>query len=170
MVWERHRLLARARIEDVDEFLAMKGACGWKRRSVSVAADALRAFFRYAETRGWCATGFAKGIQGPKSTNTKVSRGPELERGTQAPEIGKGFGPADLRARAVLSLLAIYGLRSSEVSRLMLSDFDWREEVFEVNHSKRGSPQRYPLRREVGDAILQYLKRGARDVPVDTCS
>ena len=63
---ERHRLLARARIEDVDEFLAMKGAAGWNRKSVSVAAQALRAFFRYAETRGWCATGFAKGIQGPK--------------------------------------------------------------------------------------------------------
>jgi integrase len=57
-------------------------------------------------------------------------------------------------------LLAIYGLRSGEVSRLMLSDFDWREEVFAVNHSKRGGPQRYPLQREVGDAILQYLKKG----------
>jgi site-specific recombinase XerD len=63
---ERHRLLARARVEDVDEFLAMKGVSGWNRQSVSVAAQALRAFFRYAETRGWCATGFAKGIEAPK--------------------------------------------------------------------------------------------------------
>ena len=39
---ERHRLLTRAKIEDVDEFLAMKGAGGWSRRSVSVAAQALR--------------------------------------------------------------------------------------------------------------------------------
>jgi site-specific recombinase XerD len=158
---ERHRLLARARIEDVDEFLAMKGACGWKRRSVSVAADALRAFFRYAETRGWCATGFAKGIQGPKIYKYEgLPEGPSWKEVRKLLRSVKGSGPADLRARAVLSLLAIYGLRSSEVSRLMLSDFDWREEVFEVNHSKRGSPQRYPLRREVGDAILQYLKRG----------
>ena len=43
----------------------------------------------------------------------------------------------------------------------MLSDFDWREEVFVVNHSKRGGSRRYPLQREVGDAaILQYLKKG----------
>ncbi len=63
---ERHRLLARARVEDVDEFLAMKGVSGWNRQSVSVAAQALRAFFRYAETRGWCATGFARGIEAPK--------------------------------------------------------------------------------------------------------
>jgi hypothetical protein len=32
---ERHRSLATARIEDVDAFLAMKGASGWNRTSVS---------------------------------------------------------------------------------------------------------------------------------------
>jgi len=78
---ERHRLLTRTRIEDVDEFLAMKGAGGWSRRSVSVAAQALRAFFRYAETRGWCATGFAKGIQGPKIYKYEgVPEGPSLNK------------------------------------------------------------------------------------------
>src|SRR5207253_9684390 len=51
---ERHRSLVRVSVEDVDEFLAMKGTAGWNRKSVSVAAQALRAFFRYAETRGWC--------------------------------------------------------------------------------------------------------------------
>jgi len=32
---ERHRLLARARVEDAYEFLAMKGVSGWNRKSVS---------------------------------------------------------------------------------------------------------------------------------------
>lgn len=57
--------MRRARIEDVDEFLAIKGTSGWNRTSVSV-AEAVRAFFRFAEKRGWCATGFAKGIEAPK--------------------------------------------------------------------------------------------------------
>ena len=48
--------------------------------------------------------------------------------------------------------------RNGEVSRLLLSDFDWRQEVFVVNHSKRRGSQRFPLRREVGDAILHYLQ------------
>lgn len=158
---ERHRLLARSRIEDVDEFLAMKGASGWNRKSVSVAAQALRAFFRYAETRGWCATGFAKGIEAPKIYKYEgLPEGPSWEQVRRLLQSVEGSGPAALRARAILSLLAIYGLRSGEVSRLMLSDFDWREEVFEVTHSKRGGPQRYPLQRQVGDAIVQYLKRG----------
>lgn len=158
---ERHRSLATARIEDVDEFLAMKGASGWNRTSVSVAAQALRAFFRFAETRGWCATGFAKGIEGPKIYKYEgLPEGPSWKEVRKLLRSVKGSRPADLRACAVLSLLAIYGLRSSEVSRLMLSDFDWRNEIFQVNHSKRGGPKRYPLRREVGDAILRYLKRG----------
>src|SRR5271157_611839 len=142
-------------------FLAMKGTIGWNRTSVSVAAQALRAFFRYAEIRGWCATGFAKGIQGPRIyTYEGLPEGPSSEEVRGLLKSVKGSGPAVLRARAILSLLAIYGLRSGEVSRLMLSDFDWREEVFAVNHSKRGGSRRYPLQREVGDAILQYLKRG----------
>jgi phosphoglycerate dehydrogenase-like enzyme len=48
---------------------------------VSVAAQALRAFFRYAETRGWCATGFAKGIQGPRIYKYEgVPEGPSWEQ------------------------------------------------------------------------------------------
>jgi site-specific recombinase XerD len=58
-----------------------------------------------------------------------------------------------------LFFLAVYGLRSGEISRLLLSDFDWRLETFTVNHSKRGGVQKYPLQREVGDAILEYIQR-----------
>ena len=64
-----------------------------------------------------------------------------------------------LRARAVFLLLTVYGLRSGEISRLLLSDFDWRLETFTVNHSKRGGVQKYPLQREVGDAILEYIRK-----------
>ncbi len=60
-----------------------------------------------------------------------------------------------------MSLLAVYGLRSGEISRLLLSDFDWRLETFTVNHSKRGGAQKYPLQREVGDAILGIHPEGA---------
>jgi integrase family protein with SAM-like domain len=41
---QRHRLLARARVEEVDEFLAMKGVSGWNRKSVSMAAAQLLSF------------------------------------------------------------------------------------------------------------------------------
>jgi site-specific recombinase XerD len=156
---ERHRLLVRVSVEDVDEFLAMKGAAGWNRKSVSVAAQAVRAFFRYAETRGWCAAGFAKGIQAPRIYQYEdLPEGPTEKEVRQLVQSVKGSGQAALRTRAILMLFAVYGLRSGEVSRLQLRDFDWRQEVFVVNHSKGGGSQRYPLQREVGDAILHYLK------------
>jgi len=161
LIWfaERHRSMAGVSIEDVDEFLAMKGATGWNRRSVSVAAQALRAFFRYAETRSWCAAGFAKGIQAPRIYKYEdVPEGPTEKEVRQLLRSAKDSGQAGLRTRAILMLFAVYGLRSGEVSRLLLSDLDWRQEVFVVNHSKRGGSQRYPLQREVGDAILRYLK------------
>ena len=158
---ERHRSLARARVTDVDEFLSMKGANGWCRRSVVACVYALRAFFRYAETRGWCISALANGIQGPRIYKYEyLPLGPSWEEVKKILKSVKGQGQAALRARAILSLLAIYGLRSGEVSRLMLSDFDWREEIFVVNHSKRGGPQLYPLQRQVGDAILRYLQKG----------
>ena len=156
---ERHRSLVRVSAEDVDDFLAMKGATGWNRKSVSVAAQALRAFFRYAETRGWCAAGFAKGIQAPRIYQYEnLPEGPTEKEVRQLLRSAKGSSQAALRTRAILMLFAVYGLRSGEVSRLLLSDFDWRQEVFVVNHSKKGGSQRYPLQREVGDAILHYLR------------
>jgi hypothetical protein len=45
----RHTCLSRVRLQDVDGFLALKGTDSWSRTSVSVAAQALRAFFRHAE-------------------------------------------------------------------------------------------------------------------------
>jgi len=156
---ERHRSLVRVSAEDVDDFLAMKGATGWNRKSVSVAAQALRAFFRYAETRGWCAAGFAKGIQAPRIYQYEnLPEGPTEKEVRQLLRSAKGSSQAALRTRAILMLFAVYGLRSGEVSRLLLSDFDWCQEVFVVNHSKKGGSQRYPLQREVGDAILHYLR------------
>ena len=78
--WERHRLLARVSVADVDEFLAMKGAAGWNRKSVSVAAQALRLSSGRRETRGWCAAGFAKGIQAPSINMRTCPKVPPRKR------------------------------------------------------------------------------------------
>jgi integrase/recombinase XerD len=77
-------------------------------------------------------------------------------------ESTNGSSPSDIRAKAVLLLFAIYGLRSSEVSGLQLSDFDWRNEIFSVKRAKRGGVQQYPIQYEVGEAIIQYLQKGRK--------
>jgi integrase len=70
----------------------------------------------------------------------------------------EGDQPHNIRARPILMLFAIYGLRRGEVSHLRLEDFDWEHEVFRVVCSKTGRVRTYPLTRSVGDAILRYLQ------------
>lgn len=152
--------LAAVRLRNVDDFLTFKGTNGWSRKSARGYADALRAFFRYAEQRGWCKPGIAEGIMSPRLyVHEGLPEGPQWKDVQRLVEGVKGSSTAALRARAVLLLLTVYGLRSGEISRLLLSDFDWRLETFTVNHSKRGGAQKYPLQREVGDAILEYVRR-----------
>lgn len=159
-VSERRRLLATVRLRDVDDFLIFKGTRGWSRKSARGYADALRAFFRYAEQRRWCNPGIADGIISPTLyVHEGLPEGPQWKDVQRLLEGVKGKSAVALRARAVLLLLAVYGLRSGEISRLLLSDFDWRLEMFAVNHSKRGGVQKYPLQREVGEAILEYIRK-----------
>lgn len=157
---ERCRSLAAVRLRDVDDFLIFKGTNGLSRMSARGYADALRSFFRYAEQRGWCRPGIGEGITSPRLyAQEGLPEGPEWKQVRRLLGSVRGNNAAALRARAVLSLLVVYGLRSGEISRLLLSDFDWRSETFTVNHSKRGGAQKYPLQHEVGDAIVAYIRK-----------
>ncbi len=76
--------------------------------------------------------------------------------------LDKDFGdtPAQLRASGIISLCAIYGLRRGEVAGLLLSDFDWENEILTVRRSKTGRIQQFPLLFEVGETIIRYLRHG----------
>jgi integrase/recombinase XerD len=155
------RSLHRVRISDVDAFLVFKAGHGWGRRSVAIGAQSLRVFFRHAERRGWCRPGIAEAIESPRLyVHEGLPEGPEWKDVQRLLAGVEGESAYALRARAVLLLFTIYGLRSGEVSRLQLNDFDWCTESFVVCHSKRGGLQRYPMQREVGEAILAYLQKG----------
>jgi integrase len=68
--------------------------------------------------------------------------------------------PRDIRDRALLLLLAVYGLRASEVVGLRLDHLDWEREVLWVPRAKpQGRTQPYPLVRTVGEASLASLRR-----------
>jgi integrase/recombinase XerD len=57
-------------------------------------------------------------------------------------------------------LLSTYGLRAGEVVRLRLDDIDWRADRLRVRQSKSGSESFLPLLPLVGEALLNYLRRG----------
>jgi site-specific recombinase XerD len=158
-VSERHDDLSLVSVNDIDDFLASKREAGWRPKSLTSHCKALRSFFTYAENRGWCSPRIRRGIVSPHlPRNTKIPTGPSWALVRRLIRSTNGKSPEELRARAVLLLLSIYGLRVSEAARLCLEDFDWRNETFFVQRSKRGGTQQFPIQGEVGDAILNYLR------------
>jgi len=57
-------------------------------------------------------------------------------------------------------LITRYGLRSADVKTLKLSSLRWDENLVEIVQNKTRTPLRLPLLRDVGWAIIDYLKNG----------
>jgi integrase/recombinase XerD len=132
---------------------------GYSRETIQDCATALRAFFRFAEARGWCRNGVAASIRSPRVfSQASLPLGPSWEDVRRLLAMTEGDQRHNIRVRPILMLFAIYGLRAGEVIRLRLEDCDWEHEVFRVVSSKTGRVRTYPLTRSVGDAILRYLQ------------
>ena len=152
--------LANITVDDIDNFLSLMGRAGWGRVSVVTSAKALRSFFRYAEVRGWCTAGISAAISAPRLfQHEELPVGPAWDDVEKLIASTRGLEPRDMRDRAILMLLAIYGLRSGEVRALRLQDLNWSAEVITIRRTKQCRTQQYPLVPAVGDAIVQYLQK-----------
>jgi len=151
--------LSRTKVDDVDGFLEWSGKHGWSRRSVAARAHALRPFFQYAGTKGWCRSSLADSIEGPKIfAQETLPAGPawkDTARLIASTDTGR---PSDIRDRAILMLLAIYGLRAGEVIGLRLEDIEWDHNRISIRRPKIQEAQAYPLIPVVGQAIIRYLR------------
>lgn len=132
----------------------------WKKATVVAYVQSLRTFFRFASQRGWCAPGLADTIQRPTIYSmTGLPEGPTWEQTQQLIAGLNTERPSHIRDRAIVLLLAVYGLRMGEVCRLTLDDLDWAHEKIRVRRLKNKRIQEYPLTVEVGNAILKYLRQ-----------
>jgi site-specific recombinase XerD len=151
-------------IAQVDDILTrhVRDRC-YGRVSIRSTAYRLRAFFRYAEACAWCRPGLAVAIVGPRVFRDEIIPvGPSWDDVKRLLVTVQGNRAADIRARAVLMLLAVYGLRAGEVVGLRLENFDWERELLTVQYGKRQGPRLYPLCRSVGAAVLRYLREVRR--------
>jgi site-specific recombinase XerD len=73
--------------------------------------------------------------------------------------------PMGRRDYAMFLLITTYGLRTSEVAALRLDDIEWRAGRLRVPRPKVKTPIVLPLTKEVGAAIIEYLRRGRPDLP-----
>jgi site-specific recombinase XerD len=159
--FRNHESLRQLTIADLDEAIARKGRDdGYARATIQGYASNLRTFVRYAEGRGWCSQGLAAGIVSPR-----VYRGESLRRGPFWNDVQRliatteGDRPLDVRDRALLLLLAVYGLRSGEARTLKLDDVDWQRNLLFIPRPKGRRTEPYPLSPTVGEAIVRYLER-----------
>ena len=158
--FRNHGSLRQLTIADLDEAVARKGHDGYVRSSIQQYASALRNFIRYAESRGWCSQGLAAGIVSPRVYRAEsLPRGPFWNDVQRLIATTEGDRPQDLRDRAVLLLLAVYALRSSEVRALKLDDVDWERNLLFIPRTKGRRTEPYPLSPTVGEAIVRYLER-----------
>ncbi len=161
LTWASSRQLELSSVAlcDLDDFLTEGKAKGWQPRTVSGQCQALRSFFQYAERRGWNQNGLSKAIKAPLQKMRVAS--PQCPSWKQLRRLIASlddFNLSQCRAKAVLLLASVYGLRRSEIVRLTLEDLDWYNEIITVRRSKRGRLQQFPLQFEVGEAIIHYLR------------
>jgi site-specific recombinase XerD len=140
-------------------FLVLFANKGYSPVSLRRFVTHLRRFFRFAEQRGWCRPGLASCLKACRGfTQTTLPSGPSWDEVRRVIALTEGDQPVAIRDRAVLLLLAVYGLRVGEVVQLRLDDFDWQREVLTMTRPKSARSQVFPLSRSVGDALIRYLK------------
>ena len=151
-------------IEDADAFLvASSRRLG--RRAMALRCSAIRALLRFSFLHGLVAQDLSSLVIAPRFY--PLERLPcaldwdVVQRLVAGVEVDTAMG---LRDRAILLLLATYGVRAGEIVLLRLEDVDWRNEVIGFRRSKNGRPLRFPLTQAVGEAILGYLRGGRPSV------
>jgi len=153
--------LAELNIGDLDTYFEMRAA-GLRRRSLKDLAERLRSMLRFLHRTGRIGVDLAPRIIAPvlyayESIPSALSAGQisavlKSTRGDRS--------PVGYRDYAILLLLSTYGLRDGEITRRRLADIDWRAEKLHIRHSKTGASSQLPLMAEVGEALLNYLRRG----------
>jgi site-specific recombinase XerD len=172
---DRHALLARRWLQEIYP----EGPCEFtilnpeliigyvERHALDGAADSgkamcwsLRAFLRYLHLRGYIADPLADCV--PSIRRWRLSSLPTFlppQKVQQVLDSCDRTTPMGLRDYAILMVLAKLGLRAGEVVALTLDDIDWRAGEILV-HGKGRRRVTMPLRRDVGAAIVAYLRQG----------
>ncbi len=153
-----NRQLADLQAGDMDEYFATQGTGRWSRVSISNTASALRAFLRYAAMQGTCAVSLAASICRPRLYQQEsLPYAPDWSDVRRMLADADTDGPRDIRDRAILLLLAVYGMRSGEVAALRIDQIDWAGRTIRVFRLKRRQPQIYPLLPSVAEALAAYI-------------
>jgi integrase/recombinase XerD len=123
----------------------------------------LRALLRFLYLEGLTENDLTSAVP-----SVAVWRGAALPKGLAAEDVRRMLASCDRRTPvgcrdfAILTVLARMGLRAGEVAALELGDIDWRAGEVLIR-GKADRHERLPLPRDVGRALVDYLRRGRPD-------
>ncbi len=156
-----YKTLSSLSIGDIDAYLEHRVPVLRRATRVGV-CGCLRGFMAYLHSEGRISRDLSMVITGPpRYAFAEIPRAfseEDIQRLLRTVENDQT--PSGLRDRASLLLLITYGLRAGEVARLRLDDIDWRAERIRIRQSKTGVESHLPLVTPVGNALLDYLRRG----------
>jgi len=148
-------------VRDLDIYMDMR-ARGLTRKSLKDVAERLRSLLKHLHRTGRTAADLSRHVIAPllyayEGIPSALSAD-QISIVLKA--VRKDRSPMGLRDYAILQLLATYGLRSGEISRLRLEDIDWRADTLHVRRSKTGDHSLLPLFEPVGEPLINYLRYG----------
>lgn len=115
----------------------------------------------YFSENGWCSPQLAEclpRIYYYKDTYLlKVWSEEEIEKILQSVS---RFDPLGKRDYAIISIAVNYGLRTGDIARLKIGDFNWGANTLTITTQKTGEPLTLPILEEVGKAVIDYWKNG----------
>jgi len=144
---------------DVTRFVLQSTRSG-RCDDAKVLVSALRAFFRFLRLRGDVTLDLAEAV--PRVAVWRQAVLPKSLHPEQVHQLLMSCDrshPTGQRDYALLLLLARLGLRAHEVLTLRLEDLDWQAGEILVR-GKGLCLERLPLPRDVGEALVAYLRHG----------
>ena len=148
-------------IGDVERYLDEKERAGWALTTRVTAAHALGVFLRHGEHRKWVRPGLYNAMpifHVPQ--HLSLRQVPSWRDVRRLISSLKDRTPLEIRQRAMILLMSVYGLRFGEIRDLRVNDVDFKNRVLTVLRGKTRTAQRFPLTRELFLAIKKYVFRG----------
>jgi integrase/recombinase XerD len=144
----------------VDQYFA-DNAGRWSARSLSVIRDCLASYFRFRTLLGDDTQSLRAAL--PVIANWAQATLPKGLTDTQLKFFLQSFDltdPLGLRDYAIARCMTDLGLRCSEVVRLRLESFNWREGTITITGGKGRRTRQLPLPALTGKAVARYLQHG----------
>jgi site-specific recombinase XerD len=134
---------------------------GYQVKTVEQKLCAVRSFLRFASAAGLADAACLDAV--PAARSSRQARIPsvwapgEVARIVEAIDRGNPCGKRDY---AIILLITRLGLRGVDVRRLEFADFDWPGNRLLVTQAKTGHRVQLPLLKEVGWAVIDYIRHG----------